>query len=70
MAESNSLDEQIWLSPTDAGRLIGVHRATIYRWIKEKRIPIKWLQVIPTGAIRIHRDGILRDKPSRKPRRK
>lgn len=63
-------NEQDWYSVDDVSKLVGVTRSTVYRWIEDKQIPEKYIQLLPSGLMRIHRNGILRDRPRRKRQRK
>ena len=48
----------------DAAEKLGVDRNTIYRWIQQRKIPLKYIKSFPNGMIAINTNGLI--KPRRK----
>ena len=39
------MDKEHWLNPTEAAKMLGVGRSTIYRWSRKGKLPIYRLGV-------------------------
>lgn len=48
------------LSVTQAAEKLGMHRQTIYGWIKDRRLPVTRFGSGPRPIVRIHPDDLAR----------
>lgn len=56
-----------WYRVSQVAELLHVDRATVYRWIKERKILQKWIRTLPNGMIAVNGKGITkRPRPKKK----
>lgn len=55
-----------WYSAREIAKKMGYHRRTVYAWVSGGLIDKKYIMYTPSGRLRIHVDGVLRQTPPHK----